>query len=144
MDSSKDLDILIADDDLDDCLLLQEALEETLVANRVRFMHNGEELLDYLQHSQRLPGLILLDLNMPLMDGRQALAEIKGDSNLRGIPVIVLTTSATMDDVRQSYACGANAFITKPATYSGMLAMVRSLRSFWIDTATLPAENRSS
>lgn len=142
MDRTKEPDILIADDDPDDCLLLQDALNENMTGNTVRFLHNGEELLDYLQHSYRLPGLVLLDLNMPVMDGRQALGKIRSNARLRGIPVIVLTTSDAPEDVRQSYDNGANAFITKPVTYSGMLAMVQSLRRFWFETATLLPENR--
>ncbi|EXF95930.1 chemotaxis protein CheY [Pseudomonas fluorescens HK44] len=142
MDSISGLDILIVDDDPDDCLLLQEALEENMVFSKVIFKHDGEELLDYLQHCYRLPGLILLDLNMPRKDGREALAEIKGNTRLHTIPVIVLTTSDSTEDAQQSYERGANAFISKPTSFSGLVSMVHSIRSFWLETAVLPLEDK--
>lgn len=141
MDSISGLDILIVDDDPDDCLLLQEALEENMVISKVIFKHDGEELLDYLRHCYSLPGLILLDLNMPRKDGREALAEIKSNPRLHTIPIVVLTTSDTTEDVQQSYERGANAFISKPASFTGLVSMARSLRSFWLETAVLPSED---
>ncbi|MBS7661649.1 response regulator [Pseudomonas lalucatii] len=140
MDSINGLDILIVDDDPDDCLLLQEALQENMVVNQVLIKHDGEELLDYLQHCYRLPGLILLDLNMPRKDGREALTDIKNNPNLRSIPVVILTTSDASEDVQQSYESGANAFITKPASYSGLVTLAHNVRSFWLETAVLPTE----
>lgn len=141
MDSVNCLDILIVDDDPDDCLLLQEALQENMVVNKVLFKHDGEELLDYLQHCYRLPGLILLDLNMPRKDGREALTDIKSNPNLCSIPVVILTTSDATEDVQQSYERGANAFITKPTSYSGLVSIAHSVRSFWLETAVLPPEH---
>lgn len=141
MDSNNGLDILIVDDDPDDCMLLQEALQENMVVNKVLFKHDGEELLDYLQHCYRLPGLILLDLNMPRKDGRETLTEIKSNPNLRSIPVVILTTSDASEDIQQSYESGANAFITKPTSYSGLVSLAHSVRSFWLETAALPTEH---
>lgn len=139
--------ILIADDDPDDCLLIREAFAESQVNGELRFVHDGEELLDYLLHrsnygdAQRYPApcLILMDLNMPLMDGREALRQIKQHPQLRHIPLVVLTTSSAVEDISLSYASGANSFITKPVTYSGLLAMVEVLGRYWCDLVALPA-----
>lgn len=134
--------ILIADDDLDDCLLTREAFSESRLPNRVDFVHDGEELLDYLNHrppyddARRypLPGLILLDLNMPRMDGRATLHALKADPLLRRIPVVMLSTSCDEEDIRRSYAGGADSFISKPASYSGLLDLVRSLSDYCLET----------
>lgn len=133
--------ILIADDDPDDCLLTREAFSESRLPNRVDFVHDGEELLDYLNHrppyedAQRypLPGLILLDLNMPRMDGRTTLHALKADAVLCRIPVIVLSTSCDEEDIRRIYAAGANSFISKPASYSGLLEVVRRLSDYCLE-----------
>lgn len=143
--------ILVADDDPDDCLLTREAFSESRLANEVRFVHNGEELLNYLRGAppfadrQRypLPGLILLDLNMPLKDGREALTEIKADPRLRSIPVVILTTSAEEEDILRSYANGVNSFITKPVSFSGLLDVVQALGHYWLDIVALPTEHKS-
>lgn len=143
--------ILVADDDPDDCLLTREAFRESRLANEVHFVHNGEELLNYLRGAppfadrQRypLPGLILLDLNMPLKDGREALAEIKADSRLRSIPVVILTTSSEEEDILRSYANGVNSFITKPVSFSGLLDVVQALGHYWLDIVALPTEHKS-
>ena len=141
--------ILVADDDPDDCLLTQEAFRESRMSNEVHFVHNGEELMDYLRHrppyQDRLrhprPGLILLDLNMPLKDGREALAEIKADENLRSIPVVVLTTSSAEEDIIRSYDCGVNSFITKPVSFRGLLDVVQTLGRYWLQIVELPEEH---
>lgn len=133
--------ILIADDDPDDCLLTREAFSECRLPNRVDFVQDGEELLDYLNHrppyndAQRypLPGLILLDLNMPRMDGRATLHALKADAVLCRIPVIVLSTSCDDEDIRRSYAAGADSFISKPASYSGLLEVVRRLSDYCLE-----------
>lgn len=143
--------ILVADDDPDDCMLTCEAFRECHLTNEVRFVHNGEQLLDYLNgrppftDRQRypLPGLILLDLNMPLKDGREALAEIKTDPRLRRIPVIILTTSADEQDILRSYDQGVNAYISKPASFSGLLEVVRAISRHWLAIVELPAEHSS-
>ncbi|WP_455231571.1 response regulator [Geopseudomonas aromaticivorans] len=140
--------ILIADDDPDDCLLAREAFSEGRIPNRLEFVHDGEQLLDYLHHrppyddARRypLPGLIVLDLNMPRMDGRAALRALKDDPRLRQIPVIMLSTSSDAEDIRRSYADGVNSFISKPASYSGLLEVVRSLGGYWLNTVELPLE----
>ena len=139
--------ILICDDDEDDRMLTQQALEEAHVANELRFVENGEELLDYLYQRGRFagetgaaprPGLILLDLNMPRMDGREALQIIKGDPTLHHIPVVVLTTSGLNDDVIKSYQLGVNSFITKPVTFSGLVEAMNVLGRYWLEIVELP------
>src|ERR687893_1855302 len=116
--------ILMADDDADDRMMTQEAFAESRIANDLRFVVDGEELMDYLKRRGRYadpalsprPGLILLDLNMPRKDGREALREIKADPSLRQIPVVVLTTSKAEEDIYGTYDLGVNSFITKPVT----------------------------
>ncbi|MHC5352024.1 response regulator [Metapseudomonas furukawaii] len=145
---TKIVDILIADDDQDDCLMTREAFRECRIANRLHFVHDGEALLDYLKSrppyndEQRfpMPGLILLDLNMPLKDGREALMEIKADAALRAIPVVILTTSSAEEDVLRSYDLGVNSFITKPVSYSGLIEVIRALGRYWLDIVELPHE----
>ncbi|WJN58852.1 response regulator [Pseudomonas sp. SO81] len=145
---TKIANILIADDDQDDCLMTREAFRECRIANRLHFVHDGEALLDYLKRrppyddEQRfpMPGLILLDLNMPLKDGREALMEIKADAALRVIPVVILTTSSAEEDVLRSYDIGVNSFITKPVSYSGLLEVIRALGRYWLDIVELPLE----
>lgn len=141
--------ILVADDDQDDCLLTREAFAESHIATELDFVHDGEQLLSYLLHrppfddakKYPLPGLILMDLNMPRMDGREALKEIKQHPQLRCIPVIVLSTSCSEQDVLCSYQCGANSFITKPVTFSGLVDMANRLGSYWLDLVALPNLN---
>jgi len=120
--------ILLADDDADDRVLAQDALKESRLANDLRFVENGEELMDYLMRRGQYadpetspkPGVILLDLNMPRKDGREALREIKSNPELRSIPVVVLTTSKAEEDIYRSYDLGVNSFITKPVTFDGL------------------------
>jgi CheY-like chemotaxis protein len=136
----------MADDDPDDCMLAREALAESRLANDLRFVSNGEELLDYLHHrgkytelsSSPRPGLILLDLNMPKKDGREALKEIKADPNLRYIPIVVLTTSKAEEDIHRSYDLGANSFIVKPVTFSSLVEVMKTLRKYWFEIVELP------
>ena len=139
--------ILMADDDDDDRLLAQDALSESNVPGDLHFVHNGEELLDYLFHRGNYaqaataprPGLILLDLNMPLKDGREALREIKADPDLRRIPVVVLTTSKADTDVGAIYELGANSFISKPFQFDALVSVMKVLGQYWFDTVELPA-----
>ena len=148
--SAQTVHILIADDDQDDCLMTKEAFMECRISNRLHFVHDGEALLDYLYRRPPynddelfpLPGLILLDLNMPLKDGREALLEIKADPRLRMTPVVILTTSAAEEDVSHSYDIGVNSFITKPVTFSGLIEVVRTLGRYWLEIVELPAEER--
>jgi CheY-like chemotaxis protein len=139
------LPILLADDDEDDRELTSDALHESRLANEIRFVGDGQELLDYLRHEGRYagsdaprPGMILLDLNMPKKDGREALAEIKGDAALRQIPVVVLTTSKDEEDVFRSYDLGVNSFITKPVTFAGLVEAMRMFTRYWFELVELP------
>ncbi|MFW6240471.1 MAG: response regulator [Thermodesulfobacteriota bacterium] len=136
----------MADDDPDDRLMAREAFEESRLANRLFFVHDGEELMDYLfrrgdfadpARSPR-PGVILLDLNMPRKDGREALGEIKTDPDLRRIPIVILTTSKAEEDILRSYDLGANSFITKPVTFESLLNVVRTISSYWFEIVELP------
>ncbi len=138
--------ILMADDDADDRELTREALTESRLVNELHFVADGAELLDYLHQrgaysrpgSAPRPGVILLDLNMPRKDGREALREIKADPELRKIPVVVLTTSKAEEDIAQSYDLGANSFISKPVTFEGLVDVVRGLGKYWFDIVELP------
>ena len=137
--------ILMADDDEEDCLLAREALAESRLLNELRFVHDGEELLEYLRHTGRYahceaprPGLILLDLNMPRKDGREALREIKADPALCVIPVVVLTTSQADEDIIRSYQLAASSFITKPVNFDGLVELMRRLGQYWFDLVDLP------
>jgi CheY-like chemotaxis protein len=136
--------ILIADDDEDDCLLVQEALREAGQAHELRIVRDGEELLAYLRRAQDggadppRPDLVLLDLKMPGKDGREALRELKADPRLRDIPIVVLTTSSARDDVADCYALGVNSYVTKPASFRGMVEVMRTLGRYWFEVVLLP------
>lgn len=148
MPTKKSVTLVIADDDEDDRLLIVEAFRDLRLTNPIVEVGDGEELLDYLRHRGKfagnngspLPGLILLDLNMPRMDGREALKEIKSDPDLRRIPVIVLTTSKAEEDVIRSYDIGANSFIVKPVTAEGFIEVIRSLQRYWLEIVEIPRE----
>ena len=139
--------ILMADDDPDDRLMTSDALEEARLANDLRFVEDGEELMDYLRHCGKYsnlqdfprPGLILLDLNMPKKDGREALAEIRADPDLRQIPVVVLTTSKAEEDIYRTYDLGVNSFITKPVSFEGLVDVMRVLGKYWFEIVKLPS-----
>jgi CheY-like chemotaxis protein len=141
--------ILMADDDEDDRLLTKQAFDECRLINDLRFVLDGEELTDYLGRrgqyadpaSSPRPQLILLDLNMPRKDGREALREIKADPALRRIPVVVLTTSKQEEDVIRSYDLGVNSFITKPVTFDGLVEVTRALDRYWFELVELPPED---
>lgn len=138
--------ILMADDDPDDRLLTEQALQESRLANPLYFVEDGEELMDYLHRRGKFsapgsaprPGLILLDLNMPRKDGREALAEIKADPSLKRIPVVVLTTSKADEDVLRSYNLGASSYITKPVTFDALVEVVGTLGRYWFELVELP------
>ncbi|WP_407733499.1 response regulator [Pseudomonas citronellolis] len=150
MNAQQPVHILIADDDQDDCLMTREAFAECRIGNPLHFVHDGEALLDYLrrrapyddEERHPLPGLILLDLNMPRMDGREALQAIKSDPVLRVIPVVVLTTSSAEEDILRSYNMGSNSFITKPVTYTGLIEVVKNLGRYWLEIVELPADGK--
>jgi CheY-like chemotaxis protein len=139
--------IVMADDDEEDRLLAQEALNDSRLANDMRFVTNGQDLLDYLRREGKYagpeadaprPGIILLDLNMPKKDGREALAEIKADESLRRIPVVVLTTSKDEEDVFRTYDLGVSSFITKPVTFAGLVEVMRTWTRYWFEIVELP------
>lgn len=141
--------ILICDDDEDDRLLTQQALEQAHVSNALRFVEDGEQLLDYLYQrgayagetgAAPLPGLILLDLNMPKMGGREALAIIKGDPTLSDIPIVVLTASRRDEDLARSYQLGVNAFISKPVTFLGLVEAMNVFGRYWLEIVELPPD----
>ena len=138
--------ILLAEDDDDDFFLTAQALKENRLLNEVTRVKDGEELMRYLRRQGNFsnpekapePSLVLLDLNMPRMDGREALREIKSDPTLRHIPVVVLTTSRAEEDVVRSYQLGVNSFITKPVTFQGMIEAMKTLGRYWFEVVELP------
>jgi CheY-like chemotaxis protein len=140
--------LLMADDDADDRLMTQEALEESHLSNGLHFVEDGEQLMNYLHRRGRFsdpdlaprPGLILLDLNMPKKDGREALREIKSDPELRRIPIVVLTTSRAEEDIYRTYDLGVNSFITKPVTFDGLVEVMQTLKQYWFEIVELPPE----
>lgn len=141
-----EINILMADDDEDDILLTVKALKQSKLLNRLTAVKDGEELLDYLKRrgkyknseSSPRPGLILLDLNMPKKDGREALREIKSDENLKDIPIVVFTTSKAEEDIYRSYKLGVNSFITKPVQFEELIGVVASLGNYWFKIVKLP------
>lgn len=146
--NGKPITLLMADDDPDDRMLTKEAMQEALVINDLRFVEDGEELMDYLHRqgqyadpdSSPRPGLILLDLNMPKKDGREALKEIKADPELRRIPIVVLTTSKAEEDVWRTYEMGVSSYITKPVTFEGLIDVMKTLKKYWLEIVELPPE----
>ena len=145
---ARPITILVADDDADDRLMIEEAFLERRVRNQVDFVEDGEELLEYLHREgkytsmrgQPYPGLILLDLNMPKVDGREALRRMKTDALLQRVPVVVLTTSRAEEDIIRTYGMGVNSFITKPVTFEGLVDVVSALCNYWIEVVALPPE----
>jgi len=143
---SRPVTILMADDDADDRAMTKEAFVESRLANDLRFVEDGEELLDYLNRRGKYtdpatspsPGLILLDLNMPKKDGREALQEIRGDPRFHGIRVVVMTTSKAEADVVRSYSLSAASYITKPVTFDGLVEVVKALGKYWLEIVELP------
>ncbi|MDX1906073.1 MAG: response regulator [Bacteroidia bacterium] len=138
--------ILIAEDDPEDRMLTRDALVESRLRNPVHFVENGEELLDYLYNRRAYedvlanprPGLILLDLNMPRMDGREALRAIKSDDELRRIPVVILSTSKAEEDILRTYDLGVNSFITKPVRFEALVDIMATLGRYWFEIVALP------
>jgi CheY-like chemotaxis protein len=146
MTERQSLSIVVADDDADDRMLIEDAFNESRLANPLEFAEDGVELLDLLKRRgkyadrdpRRLPGLILLDLNMPRMDGRTALRHLKEDAELRRIPVVVLTTSKAEEDILRTYDLGVSSFICKPVSFDGLVDVVRTLNHYWIEIVELP------
>ncbi len=139
--------IVIADDDSDDRMMIEDAFKESRLANPRVYVEDGEQLMQYLRGEDRAaaaaqgeawPALILLDLNMPRLDGRGVLAQLKADPALRRIPVVVLTTSKLEEDILRTYDLGVSSFITKPVSFDALVNVVNALNAFWIKLAQLP------
>lgn len=149
--NGRPITILLADDDADDRLMAGEALAESRLANELRYVEDGEELMDYLQRRGQYsdasqsprPGLILLDLNMPKKDGREALKEIKATPELRSIPIVVLTTSKAEEDIYRTYDLGVNSFITKPVMFESLVEVMKTLGKYWFEIVELPSERKA-
>lgn len=147
--NKKSITILMADDDEDDRLLTQDALNESRVLNNLHCVEDGVELLNYLKRKGKYadseeyprPGLILLDLNMPRKDGREALKEIKGDPDLKSIPVVILTTSKEEEDMVKGYGLGAASYITKPVHFEGLVDLMKALGKYWVEIVELPVNH---
>ncbi|MBA3712780.1 MAG: response regulator [Pyrinomonadaceae bacterium] len=147
-DEHKPIVILLVDDDEEDRMLACDALAESRLSNEIYCATDGEDLMDYLHRRGKYappaeaprPGLILLDLNMPKKDGREALLEIKSDPDLRQIPVVVLTTSKAEEDVYRSYDSGASSFISKPVTFDGLVELMKGLGRYWFEIVDLPSQ----
>lgn len=152
MKKRKQITILVADDDADDRMLICDALHENALNTNIQFVEDGEELMEYLLRKGRFedsvkyprPGLILLDLNMPRKDGREALFEIKANPQLRGIPVVVLTTSKAEEDILKTYDLGVNSFITKPMTFESLVTLAKDLSKYWLEVVELPQVRSAS
>jgi two-component system response regulator len=146
----KPITIVMADDDADDRQMTKEAFEQSRIANDLRFVENGAELLDYLHRRGKYsdpatapwPGLILLDLNMPKKDGREALQEIKANPRLKSIRIVVLTTSKAEEDILRSYDLSASSYITKPVTFAGLVDVVKTLGHYWLEIVELPGAEK--
>jgi CheY-like chemotaxis protein len=138
--------VLMAEDDEDDRMMAEKAFRENRIANPLVTVANGADLLDYLRQKGKFadnskspkPCLILLDLNMPKMDGREALKVIKADEKLMRIPVVIITTSKAEEDILKSYNTGANSYITKPITFEGLLKVIKTLKDYWLEIVELP------
>jgi CheY-like chemotaxis protein len=151
MDGKRDdIIILYAEDDPEDRMLVEDAMEESRLANEMHFVEDGEELLDYLHRRGKyadfgnapLPGLILLDLNMPKKDGREALQEIKTDPDLKRIPIVVLTTSKAEEDILSTYNLGVNGFVIKPVTFESLVSILKTVSKYWFEIVEPPPQRR--
>jgi CheY-like chemotaxis protein len=144
--NNKIVPILIADDDEEDRMLVQDAMEESRLVNPLHFVVDGQEVIDYLLNRGKFsnaeqyptPGLILLDLNMPKKDGREVLQEIKNTPKLRSIPIVILTTSKAEEDILRTYDLGVNSYITKPVTFDGLVEIVKNLGKYWFEIVSIP------
>lgn len=142
--NARPFELLLVEDNLGDVRLMMEALSETKWSRNLNVVEDGEQALRYLHrldpyHNALRPDLILLDLNLPGKDGRQVLAEVKGEPTLRTIPVIVLTTSRMQEDINHAYNLHANGYIAKPTDFASYSAMVEAIGQFWVGLACLPA-----
>jgi two-component system, response regulator len=137
---NRNASILICDDDEDDLYLVKSIFNDTKFSNQTVYLKNGAELLEYLQNKKKETsvGLVLLDLNMPKMDGRETLKIIKNNPEFRRIPVVILTTSNAPQDIEKCYELGANCFMTKPSSYEGLNDAINTLSKFWLELSYLP------
>lgn len=143
--------VLVAEDDADDRMMVEDAFTASRLVNELRFVHDGQELLDYLRRQGAYagieavprPNVILLDLNMPRKNGFEALKEIKKDPDLRQIPIVIFTTSKEDEDIFRCYDYGGNSFITKPVTFGGLVDIVKSIENYWFDVVELPPRRRA-
>jgi len=150
--AAKPITVLYADDDPEDRMLAKDAWEESRIANELHFVEDGEQLLDYLHRrgpyarleNHPLPGMILLDLNMPRMDGREALQQIKADPKLRFIPTVVLTTSKAEEDILRAYGLGVNSFIVKPVTFKSLVDLTLAFSKYWFEIVELPPHDAAA
>lgn len=146
MSTHNSIIILVADDDEEDRMLLEDAMKESRIVNTLFFVENGEELIKFLLNQPPYedkkkypkPGLVLLDLNMPKKDGREALKEIKDHPKLRRIPVVILTTSKAEEDILRTYNLGVNSFITKPVTFDAFVETISTFGKYWLEIVELP------
>lgn len=143
MNEQKQIDVLLVEDDPGDVLMTREAFEENKVANRLAVVNDGASAMEYLRKEGRYadaptPDMVLLDLNLPRMDGREVLAAMKSDEALRRIPVVVLTTSEAEEDVLRSYSLHANAYVTKPVDFQRFIDVVRQIDDFFVSVVRLP------
>jgi CheY-like chemotaxis protein len=141
----KPIDILLVEDDPGDVLLVQEAFEDHKVVNRLHVVGDGEQALAFLRQEGEyadapVPDLVLLDLNLPRKDGREVLAEVKGDEALASIPVVVLTTSEAEEDIVRSYKLHANAYVSKPVDFERFVSVVRQIDDFFVSVVKLPGK----
>ncbi|MDF1851024.1 MAG: response regulator [Verrucomicrobiales bacterium] len=149
MSAMKRCVLMMADDDPDDREFVREAFDECGFEGDFRYVEDGADLVDYLTHSGRfeereevpVPDLILLDLNMPRMDGKEALAFIKSREELRRIPIVVLSTSDSEEDIRKTYDLGVNSFVTKPSSFDEIVKMAQGLHRYWFEIVQLPRSN---
>jgi CheY-like chemotaxis protein len=150
--TARPITVLYADDDPEDRMLVKEAWQESRLANELHFVEDGEELLDYLHRRRKyagladtpLPGMILLDLNMPRMDGREALQHLKADPRLRMIPTVVLTTSKAEEDILRAYDLGVNSFIVKPVTFQSLVDLTLAFGRYWFEIVELPPQEQAA
>jgi CheY-like chemotaxis protein len=137
------VDVLLVEDDDGDVLMTREAFEHHKIRNHLHVVQDGEEALEFLRREGRYtdaprPGLILLDLNLPRRDGREVLAELKADPELRVIPVVVLTTSEAEEDILRSYSLHANAYVSKPVDFDRFIDVIRQIDDFFVTVVKLP------
>jgi CheY-like chemotaxis protein len=147
VDRPDPIEVLLVEDDPGDVLLIREAFEDNKVANRLHVVADGVEALEFMRQSGEhaeapRPDLVLLDLNLPRKDGREVLAEVKNDDELRSIPVVVLTTSQAEEDVLRSYDLHANAYVTKPVDFDRFIGVVRQIDQFFVSVVKLPNNRR--